>query len=99
MKTDGILAKYFRISKDDGRFGESQSIEHQRLVVDDYIAGHDDLMRMRSAEFIDDGISGVSFNRPDITTLQKKKKKGEVSCVIVKDAYVKQKTKEFINKS
>ena len=85
MSENGILAKYFRISKDDGRLGESQSIEHQRLIVNDYIAGHNELSGLRTAEFIDDGISGVSFIRPNITTLLEMAKKGEVSCIIVKD--------------
>jgi DNA invertase Pin-like site-specific DNA recombinase len=85
MNTEMTLAKYCRISVDDGRFGVSQSIENQRLIIDEYISGHPELGLYRSLEFIDDGISGASLNRPAITKLLDMAKKGEVHCIVVKD--------------
>jgi DNA invertase Pin-like site-specific DNA recombinase len=83
---DGLnVAKYLRISKDDGRFGESQSIGNQRKIIDDYIAARPDLSSGAVFEFIDDGISGVSLGRPAVERMLDMVKRGEIGCVIVKD--------------
>ena len=85
--TDGglILAMYLRLSKDDGRFGESQSIENQRKLIDGYIASRPDLMRMTAVEFVDDGFTGLNFSRPDVSRMLGMAKRGAIGCIIVKD--------------
>ena len=80
-----ILAEYLRISKDDGRFGESQSIENQRKLIADYIASRHDLKSITSIEFIDDGFTGLNFNRPAATRMLQMAKRGEIDAIIVKD--------------
>ena len=55
-----ITALYCRLSQDDGREGESNSIASQRAICEDYIARHDDL-ELVCEPFVDDGYSGVSF--------------------------------------
>ena len=36
------VAKYMRLSRDDGDEAESESIENQRDIIDNYIEEHDD---------------------------------------------------------
>jgi len=85
MGDAGNIAKYLRISKDDGRFGESQSIENQRKLVNDYINSHPDLKGRNALEFVDDGHTGTNFQRPGVTQMLDMARKGGISCIIVKD--------------
>lgn len=80
-----VLAKYLRLSDDDGRYGESQSIEGQRDILDSYIASCPDLCGAKILEFSDDGYTGTNFNRPGVTELLKKVKRGEIHGILVKD--------------
>lgn len=52
---------YLRLSKDDERQGESISIENQRRVLTNYV---NEQGWSIYDEYVDDGISGVSFDRP-----------------------------------
>ena len=61
-------AIYCRLSREDGDKIESNSIASQRAICEDYIAKHDDL-ELVCEPFIDDGYSGVSFNRPHFKKL------------------------------
>lgn len=86
---DKYLAKYLRISEDDGDIGirkkESDSIANQRKVLDSYIACHAELSDYPVKEFVDDGISGVTFQRPAVQMLLKEVKEGRIACIVVKD--------------
>ncbi len=68
-----------------GRYGESQSIEGQRDILDSYIASCPDLCGAKLLEFSDDGYTGTNFNRPGIIELLKKVRRGEIHCILVKD--------------
>ena len=54
---------YLRLSKDDERQGESLSIENQRRVLTNYV---NEQGWSIYDEYVDDGISGVSFDRPGV---------------------------------
>ena len=62
-------AIYCRLSREDGDKVESNSIASQRAICEDYIARHDDL-ELVCEPFVDDGYSGVSFNRPQFKKLE-----------------------------
>ena len=83
------LAKYLRISEDDDDMGESRresnSILNQRKMLDSYIAAHDELSKYPVREFIDDGVSGVSFQRPGVRSLLEEVRRYKVCCIVVKD--------------
>jgi DNA invertase Pin-like site-specific DNA recombinase len=85
MDNSKSIAMYLRISKDDGRYGESQSIENQRTLITDYINSHADLRECKALEFVDDGHTGTNFLRPGVTQMLNVAQKGEISCIIVKD--------------
>ena len=80
-------AIYCRLSCEDGDKIESNSIVSQRAICEDYIARHDDL-EIVCEPFIDDGYSGVSFNRPNFKKLEDAIRKGAIDCIVVKDGCV-----------
>ena len=58
-----IAGLYFRLSKDDERQGESLSIENQRRALRKY--AEDNGFEIHD-EYIDDGVSGTTFDRPEV---------------------------------
>lgn len=86
-----VIAKYIRLSLADQDLmkkenkTESESIVHQRNLIQKYINSHADLKGCEVREFFDDGYSGTNFKRPSFERLLENIKKGEIHCVIVKD--------------
>ena len=64
---------------------ESESISHQKALINNFINVSAELMDSLQYEFFDDGYSGTNFKRPSFERLLEKIKKGEINCVIVKD--------------
>ena len=85
-----IVALYERLSRDDELQGESNSILHQKQMLEEYAKknGHHNIKH-----FTDDGISGITFERAGFKAMIEEIEKGNVSTVIVKEPYVKQKLK------
>lgn len=83
------VAIYLRLSKEDkdgiGMKDESNSIRSQRLVVQEYIKAHADFENMPVLEFVDDGLTGANFDRPQFQKMLMLIRAGEISCVVVKD--------------
>lgn len=75
--------KYIRLSYTDDKAVESNSVSNQRKLIDDFIAQHPEIEV--AAEKVDDGYSGVLFDRPAFMEMMELIKKGEANCVIVKD--------------
>lgn len=74
---------YFRLSREDGDKAESDSIVNQRALVKEFLKTHPDIQIYH--ERVDDGFSGVSFERPAFKEMLEDIKSGKVNCVIVKD--------------
>lgn len=78
---------YLRISKEDldkdGSSRESNSIANQRDLICDFLKDKKDIVLC--GERFDDGVSGVSFDRPAFNALMDDIRDGSVDCVIVKD--------------
>ena len=55
-----ITALYCRLSKDDGRDGDSNSIASQKSILLDYAKSH---AFYDTEFFIDDGFSGTTYHR------------------------------------
>ena len=77
-----ITALYCRLSQDDGREGESNSISNQKDILLSYAKLHG---FHRTVFFVDDGYSGTTFNRPGFQQMQQQIENGEIDTVIVKD--------------
>jgi len=77
-----MTALYLRLSIDDGPDRESNSIGNQRDILTRYANeyGFTEL-----EEYIDDGYSGVSFNRPGFQKLIKDIEGDRISTILVKD--------------
>lgn len=77
-----ITALYCRLSQDDGREGESNSIVNQKAMLKEYaLKNHFKNIRY----FVDDGYSGTTFDRPSFKEMESLIENGEVGIVIVKD--------------
>nr|WP_314464387.1 recombinase family protein [uncultured Clostridium sp.] len=74
---------YLRVSKEDGDKTESDSISNQRDLITNYVKSMPEI-RLCS-ERIDDGFSGVDFNRPAFNLMMEDVKAGRINCIIVKD--------------
>ncbi len=77
-----IIAKYIRLSLDDAQT-DSMSLGHQRLLLDKHIA--DSNLTGPVREFVDNGFSGLNFERPAVQELLELVKDGGVRCIVVKD--------------
>jgi DNA invertase Pin-like site-specific DNA recombinase len=73
---------YGRLSQEDDRAGDSNSIQNQRLMLEKYAAdnGFGDTLFL-----YDDGYSGTNFNRPAWNKLMTMVDNDEVAIIIVKD--------------
>lgn len=81
-QTEKITALYCRLSQDDGREGESNSISNQKDILSAYAKKNGYL---HPEFFVDDGISGTTFDRPDFKRMQEMAEAGKISTIIVKD--------------
>lgn len=75
--------KYIRLSYTDDKTTESDSVANQRKLIDDFIERHPEIEAV--GEKIDDGYSGVLFDRPAFQEMMRMIEEGKVNCVIVKD--------------
>ena len=83
------IAMYLRLSEADGDLGtdgkdESNSIENQRILLQQYIEAREDL-EGEITEYVDDGYSGTNFNRPAFCRMIEDAKKGRIHVIVVKD--------------
>ena len=85
MKTDmqiRIGFSYLRLSDEDIKTGESESITNQRRIINDFCKRNNITL---VGEFVDDGWSGGNFKRPGFLAMIEELKKGKVNTVITKD--------------
>ena len=89
MSDEYTIAKYLRLSLEDGDLDEakdeSNSISNQRKLLDYYIEQHPDLSGAKILEFVDDGYSGTSFDRPGVQKLLQMVKENKINCIMIKD--------------
>lgn len=74
---------YLRISRDDGDKSESDSIANQRALLQAFVADHPDIVIQNIR--VDDGYTGVDFDRPDFLAMMESVRNKEINCIIVKD--------------
>ena len=77
-----IAGLYYRLSQEDERQGESVSIDNQRTILRKYAEEHGFEIH---DEYIDDGVSGTTFQRPEVQRLLDDAKTGVINTIIVKD--------------
>ena len=79
---DYIVDMYVRLSRDDERAGESLSIENQKAILSEYIEKQGWTLY---DVYVDDGISGTTFERPGVKRLLEDAKQGVINTILVKD--------------
>ncbi len=77
-----IVGLYLRLSQEDERQGESLSIDNQRTILRKYA---EERGWSIYDEYIDDGVSGTTFDRPEVQRLLDDAKTGVINTIIVKD--------------
>ena len=80
----GVLrtALYCRLSKDDMAQGDSESIKTQKAMLTQYAKEHNFLV---VEVYVDDGWSGLNFDRPDFNRMLDDIEAGKIDVVITKD--------------
>lgn len=79
---DYKVALYIRLSKEDDKDSESESVSNQRRLLREYTAAERlDVFD----EYVDDGFTGTDFNRPDFLRLLSDIDSKKVNMVITKD--------------
>lgn len=75
---------YIRLSDDDDikKNNESESIKNQRTILNNYVKEHGFNL---IDEYVDDGYTGLNFERPSFKRMLEDIEKGIIDCVIVKD--------------
>lgn len=73
---------YLRLSRDDDNRGESESIQNQRALLREYAARQGFSV---IEEYVDDGWSGTSFDRPRFQDMLRDMERHRFDIVLVKD--------------
>lgn len=81
-QSEKITALYCRLSRDDELQGDSNSIVNQKAILSKYAK---DNGLSNPQFFIDDGVSGTTFEREGFQAMITEVENGNVSTVIVKD--------------
>ena len=82
------VAMYLRLSQDDEKYdkdfkAESNSISNQRLQIQDYIDKNEEMELAK--EYVDDGYSGINFERQAFKEMMEDVITGSINCIVVKD--------------
>lgn len=80
--TNKITALYCRLSQEDERAGESLSIENQKDMLLRYAREHH---FPNPTFFVDDGVSGVTYDRPGFQAMLAEIEAERVAVCITKD--------------
>lgn len=75
--------EYLRLSYTNDKTNESDSIANQRKYIDEFVKRNPDIRIVN--ERVDDGYSGIVFDRPAFKAMIDDIKNGKINCVIVKD--------------
>jgi len=83
QKTTYKAAKYIRLSYTDEKKNESDSVGNQRKLIDAFLDNHPEIEAI--SEYVDDGISGLIFDRPAFKQMMADIESRKIDCIIVKD--------------
>ena len=79
---DYHAALYIRLSKEDENEGPSESVSNQKSLLEEFVRQH----RLPVyGTYIDDGVSGGTFDRPAFNRLVADIERGKINMVITKD--------------
>ena len=76
-------AAYARLSLENSGHETDDSIKTQIMLVESFIKEQPDLKLVDT--YVDNGVSGTTFDRPAFTRLMNDVKTGKIQCIVVKD--------------
>ena len=82
IKCCDVAFLYERLSRDDELDGESNSIANQKKLLAKVAK---EKGYTKTVHFVDDGISGITMNRPEFNRMMEQLELGKATAVFVKD--------------
>ena len=82
VKKEYKVGMYIRLSREDGDKQESESIGNQRNIISRFIKENN--LKCVS-EYVDDGVSGTTFDRPSFNRMIEDVENGKINMIITKD--------------
>ncbi|MCC8125905.1 MAG: recombinase family protein [Clostridiales bacterium] len=76
-------AAYARLSSGNSGNETDDSIQTQVMLIHDFIREHKDLQLIDT--YVDNGYSGMNFDRPEFERLMGDVRSGKIKCIVVKD--------------
>ena len=76
-------AAYIRLSRENGGHETDDTLQTQIKLVHSYILEQPELSLIDT--YVDNGVSGTKFDRPEFNRLMQDVKTGRVQCIVVKD--------------
>ena len=73
---------YIRLSYTDDHSSESDSVSNQRKLIENFVERNPDIEVV--SEKVDDGYSGIIFDRPAFKEMMQDVTDGNINCVIVR---------------
>ena len=77
------VAIYVRLSVEDERKIECESVENQIKLLRDYVESSEDLVEYDL--YVDRGFTGTKFDRPEFNRMVADMRVGKFNCIVVKD--------------
>lgn len=76
-------AAYIRLSVENNGHDTDNTLKNQISLVEEYIRDRKDLFLADT--YIDNGVSGTKFDRPEFVRMMEDVKGGKIQCIVVKD--------------
>ena len=78
------IAVYIRLSREDGN-DESLSVTNQKKIINEYLESFFEEEFTLVAHYVDDGLTGTDYDRPDFRRMVHDMEAGKVNCIICKN--------------
>ncbi len=79
-----VIALYIRLSLEDSKY-DSMSISNQQLILRKKAMSLPEWEQAEIREFVDNGYTGMNFERPAVQELLAHVQAGHINCILVKD--------------
>ena len=79
-----LIAAYIRLSREDGN-DESLSVTNQKKIIGEYLETFFEGEFTLIDYYIDDGLTGTDYDRPDFQRMIHDMEAGKVNCIICKN--------------
>ena len=78
------VAAYIRLSREDGN-DESLSVVNQKKIIAEFLAASFQGEYILCGQYVDDGVSGTDYDRPEFQRMLQDIRTGRINCVVCKN--------------